>query len=292
MKRAFSLWVLGAFLTGSIPAPPAPAHDLEIHRNAPGDFGGDAEDFLVEAGFRLDPGSLANVLLDERQNPEIRHWAAIALGQRGEEGAAKALETALESEHIDVRLGAVLGLGELGGAAALPGLTQARQDSSGSVRAATMTALGKVGGPAAAGLLAKSLRDADELETGVRVEAAAQLGRSGLFFARQPLFDSLEDPQALVRGASAVALARLGDARALPALVTVALDPLSQEWLRVDAIEALEDSSGERFGYVKPYHAPSSPQEKAAALEHVRQWSRGLTRPAPTGSGPRGGTEK
>ena len=119
--------------------------------------------------------------------PLVREAAAIALGQLGPAGGARAwsaLEAALAAAEPEVRFQAVASLSEIDAARAAPLVVALLDDEDGKVRAQAAAALGDAGERRHADRLARLLDDRDD-----------------------------------IRHEAALALARLGDRRALPALV-------------------------------------------------------------------------
>jgi len=282
MQRKFVLLVIASMIAAVTAALVAvPRHtDAEEPRtftlaNSPDDSSPSPEEILREAGVELTIPALSEVVTDAGQPAELRYWAAIALGRTGDSAALQPLVAILGATDANVRYGAVAGLGELGPTArgpAVGALAPALHDVEAGVRAAAVQALGRIGGNEALSLLVQKLEDLSEPAAEIRMNAAFQLGRLEMRAARPPLRHALDDGAAGVRVAAALGLARMGNRSAVPALVEAALDPMTEEWLRVDAIEALEDLSGEAFQYVKPYSAPTTPQERAAALESIEAW--------------------
>lgn len=95
----------------------------------------------------------------------------------------------------------------------------------------------------------------EQLERGedfrVRVQAALELGRVGDAAARKPLERALDDESASVRAASAAALAKLGDVRAIEALNLHRLDasPPVRRQVReaIEALKALEQKENAKI---------------------------------------------
>jgi HEAT repeat protein len=230
------------------------------------------EEILQEAGVPLDTGALAGLVLNEGAEVELRYWAAIALGRSREAAALPTLVEALKTAEPDVRYGAVLGIAELGAQENVPLLAPALQDASAGVRIAAVNAIGRLGGQEAAALLAGKLLEAAEAEIEVRLAAATALGWQGDPGAVPALEQTLGDGSAKLRAAAAISLAELGASSAVPALVSTALDPMIEEWQRVDAIGALEKLVGQSFNYTKPNSAPTTEAERRAALNRINNW--------------------
>jgi HEAT repeat protein len=128
-------------------------------------------------------------------------------------------ENRLRSGSIEDRIDAVLRLGALARADASRAAAAGLRDESPRVRATTTKALRALPPAEAAGLLLPLLRDRDEF---VRQETAYALGENGA--AAEGVVTGLlaalaNDKGAGVRGAAAVALGRIGDRQAVPALI-------------------------------------------------------------------------
>ncbi len=265
---AISLSTLG--LTAAPVQPFDSSPGSQIRANSPDDTSPTPEEILLAAGVILTPQAMQGVLEDAERPVELRYWAAIALGRTGEPGALEPLAVALGAEDPDLRHGAVVGLGELRNGA--EALAPALYDLEAGIRAAAVQSLGRLAGPAARRLLIEKLRDADEPRDEIRLTAAFELGRLGGREVEPALRGALDDGSAQIRTAAALGLARRGIDAAMSVLVEAALDPLTEEWLRVDAIAAVERMSGESFDYVKPYSAPTTAAERAAALVSIDSW--------------------
>jgi HEAT repeat protein len=133
------------------------------------------------------------------------------------EPAVGALIAALRSKSSSVREGAAEALGELGDARAVEPLAAARTDESAGVRASVDSALGRLGwqppaeveAPAQQDDLTWTLDDVRRLEDEQNVDALLQVIDPG----------ASDQVGWEVRGAAGHALARIGDARAVPALI-------------------------------------------------------------------------
>jgi HEAT repeat protein len=210
----------------------------------------------------------------EHRDPRVRAQAADALG-RCEDGERRTAEPALlracEDSHASVRYAALLSLGELAAAAAVGTLAAHLADVEPLCREAAAIALGQLGaagGDAAWTALAAALTAAEpevrfqaiaslaeidaaraaplvlplctDADAKVRAQAAAALGDAGDDGDgrhRAALAQLLDDVRE-VRHEAALALARLGDRRALPAL-TAALDDRDRAYDAAAALAAL-----------------------------------------------------
>jgi HEAT repeat protein len=117
-------------------------------------------------------------------DPRIRRYLGMVLGQLGDRRATPILLDGLNDHDADNRIYALTALGELRDPAAIPRISKAVTDDDKDVRATAYYTLGAIGDPAAVPVLAAGLQD--------------------------------ETPD--VRWNAAIALARLGDPRALGVL--------------------------------------------------------------------------
>jgi HEAT repeat protein len=137
---------------------------------------------ILEAKDRGDGDYLVEALVD----PDHRALAAESLGELRVVEATDPLIRLLAAADPQVRCAAAIALGQIGSREALPRLRElGSQDEEAFVRSWAIGAIGKIGG---------------------RPEAT------------EFLLPFLRDPSLRVRSATAIALGRLGDARALPAL--------------------------------------------------------------------------
>jgi HEAT repeat protein len=209
----------------------------------------------AEALARLGPRglqALADALADTRLDIESRQWAALALGDSGDEAAALGpLVAALGYTGARyLPFAAAVALGRLGTVGAAEALTEALADTSGVFGTAHVNALRRIGAPAVPALLqALAAGSATQRRWAVYVVGWA---RDPQAFA--PLLAALSDPEAAVRNEAAGALGWLGDTRATSALLTLLDDPSPS--VRVTAASVLG-----RFGEA----------EAIPALERLRR---------------------
>lgn len=125
---------------------------------------------------------IARVYVDAKDDdPRIRQYLSMVLGNLGDRRATPLLAEALSDPSPDTRIYAALALGRLRDRAAVPHLLKSFSTDERDVRKAAAYALGEIGDPRAAPALA----------------------------------GALDDPIADVRYNAAIALARLGDTRAI-----------------------------------------------------------------------------
>ena len=207
----------------------------------------------------------------EHTDPRVRAQAADALGRidDADRGAAvTALVRAVDDAHPSVRYAALLSLGELAAGEAVDAIAARLGDGEPLVREAATIALGQLGdagGPRAWSALERALgADAPEVrfqavaslaeldaaraaslvvgllddgDAKVRAQAAAALGDAGDRRHADRLARLLDDAGD-VRHEAALALARLGDRRALPTL-TLALTTADRALDAATALAAL-----------------------------------------------------
>ncbi len=179
---------------------------------------------------------LAEFLADESTSDAkaLRPFAAFALGRLGGPEAVRALGRALGDSDAEVRRAAILALGECARedtAALVPALARGmREDRDRACRNFAMVVLGRMGGAAAQDALSRCYALGDR---GERKFAALGLGilgreladaeaRARIASALRSDFVHREDSD--FRGALAIALGLLRDAKAVPALRAVLKD--------------------------------------------------------------------
>ncbi|HEX7153317.1 MAG TPA: HEAT repeat domain-containing protein [Thermoanaerobaculia bacterium] len=109
-------------------------------------------------------------------DPRVRQYLAMVLGNLGDKRATPVLVAALTDKHLDTRIYALLALGQLHDPAAAPPLQNALQNGEKDERKAAAYALGELGQPGAAEALAAALNDP---EADVRYNAALSMARFG-----------------------------------------------------------------------------------------------------------------
>jgi HEAT repeat protein len=133
----------------------------------------DAKRFVWEAWQRRD----VNGLLDALTDPENRAWAARYLGKVGDPAAIPALIRLLGVNEFHARAAAARALGQLGATEAVPALLESVERGPEDVmRAWAIDALGKIRSREAAPALIDVLRSSDER---LHWPAAVALGRIG-----------------------------------------------------------------------------------------------------------------
>ncbi|MEN6516831.1 MAG: HEAT repeat domain-containing protein [Methanospirillum sp.] len=142
--------------------------------------------------------------LGNRKDAEVPDRAAGALITIGRP-AVDPLIAALTGSDLQVRRAAARVLGEIGDPHAIEPLLHALKDSRANVRAAAVSGLVKIGGPAVDPLIA-TLGDFD---IHAREGAAVALGKLGDARAVEPLIAALGDSDERVRSAAGDAVQRL-----------------------------------------------------------------------------------
>lgn len=167
---------------------------------------------------------------------EQRALAVDALGRLGDAAAIPALVGILSDEDDDLRARATSALGQIGGISALPGLVSALGDRDGVVRWWAAEALGRSGNPAAVPALLDALRAPHE-DMGTRLAIIGALARLGDAEAVPGLLALLRNEYLVLREAAARALGQIGDAAAVVGLEEALYD--EQPAVREAALEAL-----------------------------------------------------
>jgi HEAT repeat protein len=171
--------------------------------------------------------------------PLVREAAAIALGQLGESGGARAwsaLERALASDEPEVRFQAVASLAELDAARAASLVVGLLDDGDAKVRAQAAAALGDAGDRRHADRIARLLDEPGD----VRHEAAMALARLGDRRAMPTLTAALTTADRALDAATALAALGLGDDAAARAAVAHEVERFFGDALvKVRAAEAL-----------------------------------------------------
>ncbi|MGN6664281.1 MAG: HEAT repeat domain-containing protein [Solirubrobacterales bacterium] len=140
-----------------------------------------------------------------------RVWLVNALGRLGDSKAVEPLAQVVSTDpSSQVRLMAVIALGQIGDPAGAPVVRKEASSRGATDQMYAIQALARMRDHGSVPLLIERLRSANR---SVRVFAADALGEIGDAAATLPLIEALGDPY--VRRAAAVALANLGDPRAL-----------------------------------------------------------------------------
>lgn len=227
------------------------------------------------------PPSLLTLLGDSEAR--VRRRAALAVGRVGVSAGVEPLFALLGDADPEVRQVAAFALGLIGDERARPALTAALSDRATVVKASAAEALGMLPGRASADAVAAAAADilrsgalaatpGDDAD-GDRDSPAAVLRLSLFALARMQATDqilgTLLDPSGQPRSRwwpAAYALARTGDARARPALRTLAAD--AHPYTRAFAIRALAAAKdGEVVKVLLPYIGGS---DRFMAFEAVR----------------------
>jgi HEAT repeat protein len=155
------------------------------------------------------------------RDPAIQYQAAEALGDLGDPAAVEPLAQALRGdEYSGVRWKAAEALARIG-PPAVDALIEALDDPDDDVRWKAAIALGEIGDPRGVEPLIKVLADPDRF---VQSRAAQALGMIGAP-AVDRLTRMLDEGEGEVRWGAVLALDKIGDPRAVPALVKASRDP-------------------------------------------------------------------
>lgn len=201
---------------------------------------------LINALDKLDytPDFLIETLKTSPQ-PIARAYAAFTLGRMRRPEAVPALSAALTDPDPQVRERAMGALGTIGDPRALQPLVKAaHRDPSPTLRARAEAEAARLADPHASlideDVLLASLKHPDPSQ---RAEAAFNLGKSGSWWAVEPLIQALDDAVPNVRERAAAALGELGDKRAAPALAVRLPERQGQEKaLFIAALSIINDT--------------------------------------------------
>lgn len=160
-------------------------------------------------------GPLITALSDE--DPHMRGWSAVALGEMGNPQAVEPLLTALADAEHEVQARVFIALGQIGDPRAIEPLVKLLDDPDQRVRVHAVSALGWCVKGEVFEPLVKLLDDPSDL----RIAAVHALAISAGVQALDLLVRMVDDPDACVRSAAIQQLGRVGDERVLPALEQV-----------------------------------------------------------------------
>ena len=132
----------------------------------------------------LEPQVASIYVAAKNDDPRIRRYLSMVLGNLGDRRATPLLVDALKEQDVETRIYALLALGELRDPNAIPAMIAAASDDDKDVRKTALYTLGAMGDPRAVPLFVRAL----------------------------------DDPTGDVRYNAAVALSRFGDRRAIPVL--------------------------------------------------------------------------
>lgn len=155
--------------------------------------------------------------------------------------------------HPDVRRYAAIALGELRDRRAISSLIRVLQmDTDVRVRKAAAYALRWMGSAAPIDPLVHALQSEHD-DVAVRGTAAESLGEMGAHQALPSLIAALQDSSAEVRFWSAFALGALGDARALPALERVAATDhaVVSNWMHLPSRGVVKDEARDAIARIR-----------------------------------------
>lgn len=201
--------------------------EAEVRRSAAGALGalGDARSRVLLEQALQDPSA------------RVREQAAWALWAIADDRSEQALIACMDDDDPVVRWSAAVALGRLGCPGCVEALRLARGDPNDRVRREALLALAHLGPPDLGALLRPFLTDP---AVRVRIAAAVGLGERRVREAVPWLLDRLpKETDARVLPSLLVALGRIGDPAAIPALLGFTSHRTS--WARVCAFHALGD---------------------------------------------------
>lgn len=124
----------------------------------------------------LEPQVASIYVAAKQDDPRIRRYLSMVLGNLGDKRATPLLIDALSEKDVETRIYALLALGELRDPAAVPAMIKATSDDDKDVRKTAFYTLGAMGDPRAVPALASALQDPT---ADVRYNAAVALSRFG-----------------------------------------------------------------------------------------------------------------
>lgn len=186
---------------------------------------------LIELG---DPEAVPLLLVVAKdQNSKGRVQAIVGLGELGGVEVSLLIEV-LKDKDVEVKAQAVASLGDLGDRELSPLFLELLNDQHSKVQAQAIVALGKIKEVQAIPLLIPVANGPFVLEV---VEALGEIGGEQ---SVEFLIAALEDQCSVVRGRAVVALGKVKDPRALPALI----DLLEDKQLQGTVFWALQEITG------------------------------------------------
>src|SRR5256885_8152290 len=181
-------------------------------------------------------------------DPFVRRQAALAAGRSGDTAAVTPLVAALRDSSAAVQAAAAFALGLLKDARAVVPLAALTRTGDGAPQCEAVTALAKIGGDEGARAVANLLDVKTSPGAGTSAVQRAALLEAWRLGTRAPvarLTDFARDPDPAARAHAVYSLARLGIARAVPALLGALAD--REPYVRAVALRgvrrALSDSA-------------------------------------------------
>jgi len=236
------------------------------------DVGPTPEQILSSEGIATTVPALSAALGNQNLEPDIRYYAAVVLGKTGGTSAVPALLAALDDDDEDVRIGGLTGLRYVGSESAVPDIGKVLEsDASSGVRGSAVAALKRIGGGEAGRYLVATAINEKEVEQ-VRLSSLLALASPEVVVSTTELEPLLRNSNPAIRMGSAVAMGVRGDRRAVPILVSTALDPKSKEVTRFLSVRALTYATGTDFSYISSTGRPVDAQQRAEALREIETW--------------------
>jgi len=164
---------------------------------------------------------LIKVLLNAKES-NVRHLAAIGLGDIGDRRAVEYLIRTLQDEDVELRRVSAEALGKIKDKRTVEPLIRALKDEDVDVRFYAVGSLGDIKDPMAVEPIIKVLEDKNE-DDAIRLKARKMLREIGKLVV-EPLIRCMKSEDYIVRWYAAVALGEIGDKRAETPLIKALMD--------------------------------------------------------------------
>lgn len=239
---------------------------------------------MQDAGVPTTVEAISNVLADATQEDEFRYWAAMALGQLGDERAIPWLISSLSDQKEIVRAGAASALHYLPSAEAVQPLCEtALHDEDMAPRHNAVNALSSVMTNAATTCLVRVAAKVQETKK-VRLQSLILLEqqtqeRQGF----EELIPTLEDRDPDVKGMAAIILSIeyanepqvLESLSVTESLVDAALNAELDSWIYLRMVERLETIADRKFvGVSDEEREVMIPSIRAEINNRIMEWTK------------------